>query len=124
MGVPVTSYSLGIGQEHVEFAEAKIQARIITRDLSDAEIDGLAVVAVAGGTLRWPWLLSEHVGAAGTRYALCSCEPQQRLASKNSLNTDTFLSMPRCSCYAVKWCLPTWVMCRTAAPMQPVFCTD
>lgn len=48
MGVPVTSYNLGIGQEHVEFAEAKIQARIITRDLSDAEIDALAVVAVAG----------------------------------------------------------------------------
>jgi hypothetical protein len=48
MGVPVTSYGLGIGQEHVEFAEAKIQARIITRDLSDAEIDALAVVAVAG----------------------------------------------------------------------------
>jgi hypothetical protein len=52
MGVPVTSYSLGIGQEHVEFAEAKIQARIITRDLTDAEIDGLAVVAVAGGALN------------------------------------------------------------------------
>lgn len=48
MGVPVTSYSLGIGQEHVEFAEAKIQARIITRDLTDAEIDALAVVSVAG----------------------------------------------------------------------------
>jgi hypothetical protein len=48
MGVPVTSYSLAIGEQHVEFAEAKIQARIITRDLSDAEIDGLAVVAVAG----------------------------------------------------------------------------
>lgn len=48
MGVPPTSYSLAIGQEHVEFAEAKIQARIITRDLTDAEIDALAVVAVAG----------------------------------------------------------------------------
>jgi hypothetical protein len=51
MGVPVTSYSLAIGEQHVEFAEAKIQARIITRDLSDAEIDGLAVVAVAGKAL-------------------------------------------------------------------------
>lgn len=48
MGVPVTSYSLGIGQEHVEFAEAKIQAKIFTKDLADAEIDALAVVAVAG----------------------------------------------------------------------------
>jgi hypothetical protein len=28
--------------------QAKIQARIITRDLTDADIDGLAVVAVAG----------------------------------------------------------------------------
>ncbi|KAF8066189.1 ACS8 [Scenedesmus sp. PABB004] len=48
MGVPVTNYGLGIGKEHVEFAEAKLQARIITRDLSDAEIDALSVVAVAG----------------------------------------------------------------------------
>lgn len=48
MGVPVTSYSLAIGQQHVEFAEAKMQARIITRDLTDTEIDALAVAAVAG----------------------------------------------------------------------------
>eukprot|EP00879_Flechtneria_rotunda_P026717 GHRR01028538.1.p1 GENE.GHRR01028538.1~~GHRR01028538.1.p1 ORF type:complete len:220 (+),score=93.44 GHRR01028538.1:506-1165(+) len=48
MGVPVTSYSMSIGSEHVEFAEAKLQARIFQKDLSDAEIDALAVVCVAG----------------------------------------------------------------------------
>jgi hypothetical protein len=48
MGVPVCSYSLALGQEHVEFAETKIQARIITRTLEDSEIDALACVAVAG----------------------------------------------------------------------------
>lgn len=48
MGVPVTSYSVGIGQEHVEFAEAKLQARIFTKDLTDEQIDALAAVAVAG----------------------------------------------------------------------------
>ena len=48
MGVPVCSYSLGIGQEHVEFAETKLQARIITKTLEDSEVDALAAVAVAG----------------------------------------------------------------------------
>lgn len=48
MGVPITSYSLAIGQEHVEFAEAKIQARIITKTLDDSQIDALAAVSVAG----------------------------------------------------------------------------
>lgn len=48
MGVPVTNYSLSIGQEHTEFAEAKIQKRIIERQLEDEEIDQLALVAVAG----------------------------------------------------------------------------
>ncbi len=31
MGVPVTGYGLIIGQEHTEFAEAKIQKRLIER---------------------------------------------------------------------------------------------
>jgi hypothetical protein len=31
MGVPVTGYGLDIGQEHTEFAEAKIQKRLIER---------------------------------------------------------------------------------------------
>jgi hypothetical protein len=48
MGVPVTGYGLDIGQEHTEFAEAKIQKRLIERMLEDSEIDQLAVVAVAG----------------------------------------------------------------------------
>ncbi len=31
MGMPVTGYGLMIGQEHTEFAEAKIQKRLIER---------------------------------------------------------------------------------------------
>lgn len=31
MGIPVTNYSLMIGQEHTEFAESKIQKRLIER---------------------------------------------------------------------------------------------
>jgi hypothetical protein len=64
MGVPVCSYSLALGQEHVEFAETKIQARIITKTLEDAEIDALACVAVAGehGEQR-----QQHEEERGTR---------------------------------------------------------
>ena len=40
--------SIELGKEHTEFAEAKIQQRIIERQLSDEEIDTLALVAVAG----------------------------------------------------------------------------
>lgn len=35
-------------QEHTEFAEAKLQKRIIERTLEDPELDLLAVMAVAG----------------------------------------------------------------------------
>jgi hypothetical protein len=31
MGVPVAGYSIALGKEHTEFAEAKIQKRIIER---------------------------------------------------------------------------------------------
>jgi hypothetical protein len=48
LGVPVTGYSLAMTREHVEFAEAKLQARIITRDLSEADVSALAAVSVAG----------------------------------------------------------------------------
>ena len=37
-----------IPKEHTEFAEAKIQKRLIERSLEDSEIDQLAVVSVAG----------------------------------------------------------------------------
>ncbi|GIL79550.1 hypothetical protein Vretimale_12232 [Volvox reticuliferus] len=48
LGVPITGYSVELGKEHTEFAEAKIQQRIIERTLTDEEIDVLALVAVAG----------------------------------------------------------------------------
>ncbi|KXZ55454.1 hypothetical protein GPECTOR_2g1003 [Gonium pectorale] len=48
LGVPITGYSVELGREHTEFAEAKLQQRIIERTLTDEEIDALALVAVAG----------------------------------------------------------------------------
>ncbi|GMH35225.1 hypothetical protein BSKO_03093 [Bryopsis sp. KO-2023] len=48
MGVPITGYSLDIGKEHTDFAEAKLQRRLIAGALEDSEIDVLAVVAMAG----------------------------------------------------------------------------
>ena len=50
MRVPVTGYSLDIGKAHTDFAEAKLQQRLVERKLSDAEINQLAVVAMAGAT--------------------------------------------------------------------------
>jgi len=48
LGVPVVGYSLDVGQAHTDFAEAKLQSRLIERRLTDAEVDALAVVAMAG----------------------------------------------------------------------------
>ena len=49
-GVPVANYSLSIGKEHTDFAEARMQKRLIERRLEDEEIDTLALVAMAGAT--------------------------------------------------------------------------
>ncbi len=48
VGLPILGYSVQLGKEHVELAEAKMQKRIIERNLEDDEIDSLAVMAVAG----------------------------------------------------------------------------
>lgn len=50
MRVPVAGYSLDIGKAHTDFAEAKLQQRLVERKLSDEEINQLAVVAMAGAT--------------------------------------------------------------------------
>ena len=50
MKVPVAGYSLDIGKAHTDFAEAKIQNRLVQRKLNDEEINQLAVVAMAGAT--------------------------------------------------------------------------
>ena len=50
MRVPVAGYSLSIGKAHTDFAEAKLQQRLVAKKLSDQEIDQLAVVAMAGAT--------------------------------------------------------------------------
>lgn len=49
-GVPVANYSLSIGKEHTDFAEARMQKRLIERRLDDSEVDTLALVAMAGAT--------------------------------------------------------------------------
>ena len=50
MRVPVTGYYLDIGKAHTDFAEAKLQQRLVERKLSDEEVNQLAVVAMAGAT--------------------------------------------------------------------------
>lgn len=48
LGVPVVDYSLDIGKAHTDFAEAKLQRRLFERQLSDAEINQLAIISMAG----------------------------------------------------------------------------
>lgn len=48
LGVPVAAYSLSLGKEHTDFAEAKIQKRLIERRLQPREVDVLGIMALAG----------------------------------------------------------------------------
>ena len=50
MRAPVAGYSLDIGKAHTNFAEAKLQNKLIQRKLNDDEINQLAIVAMAGAT--------------------------------------------------------------------------
>lgn len=50
LGVPATGYSLSLGKEHVDLAEAALQRRLIAQQLTDEEVDRLAVIAMAGAT--------------------------------------------------------------------------
>lgn len=48
-GVPATGYSLDLGKEHTDLLEAKLQRRLNSKGkLSEAEVDTLAVIAMAG----------------------------------------------------------------------------
>merc|ERR1719383_1223376 len=48
LGVPVAGYTLALGKEHTDFAEARLSRRLIEGKLSDDELNALAVVAMAG----------------------------------------------------------------------------
>lgn len=71
MRVPVTGYSLDIGKAHTDFAEAKLQQRLVERRLSDEEINQLAVVAMAGATAEA--MKYEQVGLSTPVRLLAGC---------------------------------------------------
>ena len=48
LGMPVASYSLDIGRAHTDFAEGKLQQRLIERQLDDTQIDQFAIISMAG----------------------------------------------------------------------------
>ncbi len=50
LGVPVAGYSLIVGKEHTDLAEAALQRRLIEKQLDDKEVDTLSVIAMAGAT--------------------------------------------------------------------------
>ena len=73
MGVPVTGYSLDIGKAHTDFAEAKLQRRLIEQRLNETEVDQLALVAMAGASAEA--MKYDEVGIARQHEQLTSfCE--------------------------------------------------
>ena len=50
LGVPVAGYSLMIGKEHTDLAEAALQRRLIEKTLEQSEVDRLSIIAMAGAT--------------------------------------------------------------------------
>ena len=50
LGVPVANYSLLLGKEHTDLAEAALQRRLIAKQLNDDEVNRLSVIAMAGAT--------------------------------------------------------------------------
>ena len=46
--MPVAAYSLDLGRAHTDFAEGKMQMRLIERQLEDDEIDTFAIISMAG----------------------------------------------------------------------------
>lgn len=65
MGVPITGYSLGIGKEHIDFAEAALQNRkLMMRPLTDGNV----LASIAG------WLMCSVDGVGLThhkKYGAC-----------------------------------------------------
>ena len=48
LGVPVAAYSLALGSEHTDFAEGKLQRRLIEGVLDAETVDLLSIIAMAG----------------------------------------------------------------------------
>jgi hypothetical protein len=48
LGMPVASYSLDIGRAHTDFAEGKLQQRLIERQLDDTQINQFSIISMAG----------------------------------------------------------------------------
>jgi hypothetical protein len=48
LGVPVANYSLMLGKQHTDLAEAALQRRLIELQLEPEEVDALSVIAMAG----------------------------------------------------------------------------
>lgn len=48
LGVPIAAYSLEMGRQHVDLAQAALQRQLLAGRLEDEELDRLALVAMAG----------------------------------------------------------------------------
>ena len=69
--MPVAAYSLDIGRAHTDFAEGKMQMRLIERQLEDEEIDTFAIISMAG------------VASEATRYEEVPCHGSSERVKEN-----------------------------------------
>ncbi|CAL8463088.1 g2622 [Coccomyxa elongata] len=93
-GVPVTAYSLNIGQAHTDFAEAKLQRRLIEGSLEDSEINALSVVALAGAaaeSMQYEEVIGQTADLVDLQRIL--------LRSKNKLSSAQQQNMTRLAVY-------------------------
>ena len=63
LGVPVVGYSLMLGKEHTDLAEAALQRRLIEKQLDEQEVNRLGIIAMAGATaeaMNFPEVMGQN----------------------------------------------------------------
>ncbi|KAL4452273.1 hypothetical protein ABPG75_007935 [Micractinium tetrahymenae] len=94
LGVPVANYSCTLGKEHTDFAEAKLQKRLIEGVLEPQQVDQLSVIAMAGATSE-AMKYDEVIGQNADMFDL------QRIMSRSSpkLSDAAQQNQTRWACY-------------------------
>lgn len=94
LGVPVATYSLTLGKEHTDFAEAKLQKRLIEGSLEPQQVDQLSVIAMAGATSE-AMKYDDVIGQNADMFDL------QRIMQRSNpkLNNNAQQNQTRWACY-------------------------
>ncbi len=86
--MPVAAYSLDIGKAHTDFAEGKMQMRLIERQLEDEEIDAFAIISMAGvasEATRYEEVLSSSSAFSSLYWISSDLEPMNASASSQEV---------------------------------------